>query len=65
MANSIGVWKRTRPPRIVPSQLKVLMAEGTPMAMVMMRERKSRVRAHAAHEHVMAPDHEAQEADAP
>src|SRR5438093_12571564 len=34
MANNIGVCRRMRPPHKVPSQLKVLMAEGTPMAIV-------------------------------
>src|SRR5579872_4023519 len=34
IANSIGVWKRTLPFQIVPSQLNVLMAEGTPIAIV-------------------------------
>ena len=34
MAYSIGVWKRMRPLYIVPSQLNVLMAEGTPMHIV-------------------------------
>ena len=33
-ANNIGEEKRMRPPHNVPSQLKVLIAEGTPMAMV-------------------------------
>ena len=35
MANSIGVANRMRPPCSVPSQLNVLIAEGTPIAMVM------------------------------
>mgnify|MGYP003694527165 CR=1 FL=1 len=52
------------PPQSVPIQLKVLMAEGTPMHMVSTRERHRRVRVHAAHEHVVAPDQEAEEADA-
>ena len=34
MANNIGDENRMRAPHMVPSQLKVLMAEGTPMAMV-------------------------------
>src|SRR5580704_6896560 len=34
MAYSIGVWKRMRALYIVPSQLNVLIAEGTPMHMV-------------------------------
>ncbi len=34
MAYSIGVWKRMWPFHIVPSQLNVLIAEGTPMHMV-------------------------------
>ena len=34
IANSIGLWKRIRPFHSVPSQLKVLIAEGTPMHMV-------------------------------
>ena len=34
MAYSIGVSKRMRPFHIVPSQLKVLMADGTPMHIV-------------------------------
>src|SRR5437868_3166614 len=34
MANSMGTVKRIFAFHIVPSQLKVLMAEGTPMAMV-------------------------------
>jgi hypothetical protein len=34
MANSIGVVNRMRAPQSVPSQLKVLMAEGTPMESV-------------------------------
>ena len=50
---------------VVPSQLKVLIAEGTPIAMVMMRERERGVRAHAAHEHVVAPDHESEECQWP
>ena len=32
--NSIGEAKRILPPHIVPIQLKVLMADGTPMHMV-------------------------------
>ncbi len=38
MAYSIGVWNRMRPLYIVPSQLNVLMADGTPMHMVSNRE---------------------------
>src|SRR5208282_2270490 len=34
MANSMGDGKRIRPRNSVPSQLKVLIAEGTPMAIV-------------------------------
>ena len=34
MANSIGVVKRICAPQSVPSQLKVLIAEGTPMESV-------------------------------
>ena len=34
MANSIGVRELDAPPHSVPSQLKVLMAEGTPMTIV-------------------------------
>ncbi len=33
-ANSIAVVKRIRPPQSVPSQLNVLMAEGTPIDIV-------------------------------
>src|SRR5229473_1272082 len=35
MANNMGDEKRIRRPHSVPSQLKVLIADGTPMAMVM------------------------------
>ena len=65
MANSIGVWNRMRPLYSVPSQLNVLMAEGTPIAHGHDGEGERRVRAHAAHEHVMAPDHEAQDSRSP
>ena len=62
--NIMAVSKWILPPQSVPIQLKVLMAEGTPMHMVSTRERHRRVRVHAAHEHVVAPDQEAEEADA-
>src|SRR5438874_4660675 len=38
MANSIGVVSRILPCHRVPNQLKVLIAEGTPIAMVMMEK---------------------------
>ena len=41
MANSIGDGKRMRPPHSVPSQLNVLIAEGTPIAMVMIEKAKA------------------------
>jgi len=34
MANSIGVWNWIFPPQSVPSQLNVLIAEGTPIEIV-------------------------------
>src|SRR5260370_42672322 len=36
MANNMGEWNRMRPRNSVPSQLNVLIADGTPMPMVMM-----------------------------
>src|ERR1700739_2016415 len=36
MLNSIGVLKSILPPHIVPSQLKILIPVGTPIAMVVM-----------------------------
>ena len=62
-AKSIEVVKRIWPPHSVPSQLKVLMAEGTPMLMVSIEKREGRVGAHAADKHVMAPDRESEESD--
>ena len=41
MAYSIGVWNRMRPLYIVPSQLNVLMAEGTPMHIVKIEKAKA------------------------
>ena len=41
MAKSMGVVKRILPPSSVPIQLKVLMAEGTPMAMVRIEKAKA------------------------
>src|SRR5580700_8644995 len=41
MANSIGVYRRMFPRHNVPSQLKVLIAEGTPMHMVRMENAKA------------------------
>src|SRR4029077_13994160 len=41
MANNIGDAKRMRPPHNVPNQLKVLIAEGTPIAMVMIEKAKA------------------------
>ncbi len=41
MANNMGDEKRIRPPHKVPSQLKVFMAEGTPIPMVMMEKAKA------------------------
>src|SRR6267154_1206951 len=38
MANNIGDTNRIRPPHNVPNQLKVLIAEGTPIAIVMTEE---------------------------
>ena len=38
MANNIGEEKRILPRQRVPSQLNVLIAEGTPMPMVMMEK---------------------------
>src|ERR1700730_6118679 len=35
MANNMGEWNRMRPCQMVPSQLNVLIAERTPMPMVM------------------------------
>src|SRR5438477_12511861 len=41
MAKSIGDVNRIRPRMSVPSQLNVLMADGTPMPMVMMEKAKA------------------------
>jgi hypothetical protein len=41
MANSIGDEKRIFPRQRVPSQLNVLIADGTPMPMVMMENAKA------------------------
>src|ERR1700730_11112009 len=41
MANSMGEAKRIRPPHNVPNQLNVLMAEGTPIAMVITENAKA------------------------
>ena len=40
-ANSMAVVKRILPPQSVPSQLNVLMAEGTPIVMVMSEKAKA------------------------
>ena len=45
-----------RPPHSVPSQLNVLMADGTAMTIVDDHEGHAERRVHAAQEHVVAPD---------
>ena len=62
-ALSIGTVKRIVPPQRVPSQLKVLIADGTAITMVVMRERHAQRRVHAALEHVVTPDDPGQEPD--
>ena len=63
-AFSIGVVKWMLPPHSVPSQLNVLMAEGTAIIIVETMKRRAEDRVHAALEHVVAPDDEAEAGDA-
>ncbi len=49
------------PPHSVPSQLKVLMADGTAMTIVVIMKLDAERRVHAALEHVVAPHDPAEE----
>ncbi len=62
-AFSMGTVNWIRPPHRVPSQLNVLMAEGTAMIIVVTMKRHAQGRVHAADEHVVPVDHPGQERD--
>ncbi len=63
IAHSIGGSKRTRPPHMVKSQLKIFTPVGMAMIIDMMPNTRVDVRARAHGEEVMQPDHEGQDAD--
>ena len=63
MALSIAEVYWIRPPHIVPSQLKTLMAEGRAIIIVESMNVAPERRVHARLEHVVAPDDEPQPGD--
>ena len=63
MQNIMGTVKRILPPHMVPSQLKILIPVGTPIAMVEAVKKALAVGRHADGEHVVRPHAQAEEAD--